>query len=88
MFITKPSWYDAFSCLAGRCPDTCCGAWQVEIDERSLALYRSVELNGTPLGTVPKGATVHVFAFNDRCAYVDYEGHRGFVALRALKKTD
>ena len=52
------------------------------------ALYRSVELNGTPLGTAPKGATVHVFAFNDRCAYVDYEGRRGFVALRALKKTD
>ena len=52
------------------------------------ALYRSVELSGTPLDTLPKGAAVHVFAYNDRCAYVDHEGRRGFVALRHLKKTD
>ena len=51
-------------------------------------LYRSVELSGKPVGALPKGATVHVFAFDGRCAYVDYKGHRGFVALRHLKKTD
>ena len=52
------------------------------------ALYRSIELSGTPLDTLPKGATVHVFAFDERCAYVDYQGRRGFVPLRHLKKTD
>jgi len=53
----------------------------------AAALYKSVDLGGTPLAELPKGAAVHVFAFNARCAYVDYEGRRGFVALRYLKKT-
>ena len=52
------------------------------------AMYRSTDLSGTPLADLPKGAAVHVYAFNARCAYVDYEGRRGFVALRYLKKTD
>ena len=50
------------------------------------ALYRSVDLGGNPLTVLPKGAAVHVYAFNAHCAYVDYEGRRGFVALRYLKK--
>ncbi len=52
------------------------------------ALYRSADLGGTPLAELPKGAAVHVYAFNARCAYVDYAGRRGFVALRYLKKND
>ncbi len=47
MQITKPAYYDDFSCLAGTCPDTCCGAWQVVIDAQSLAFYQRVE---GPLG--------------------------------------
>ena len=43
MQITKPTYYDAFSCLAGACPDTCCGTWRVVIDQETLAHYRSVE---------------------------------------------
>ena len=52
------------------------------------SMYKSVDLSGTPLADLPVGATVHVYAFNARCAYVDYEGRRGFVALRYLKKAD
>ena len=52
------------------------------------ALYRNTDLSGTPLAELPKGAAVHVYAFDAHCAYVDYEGRRGFVALRYLKKTD
>ena len=50
------------------------------------ALYRSADLGGTPLAELANGAAVHVYAFNARCAYVDYAGRRGFVALRYLKK--
>ena len=53
-----------------------------------VALYKSVDLDGTPAASIPENATVHLFAYNERCAYVDYEGQRGFVALRYLKKTD
>ena len=42
MLVTKPSYYDDFSCLAGSCPATCCGSWQVVIDPDSLKRYRSI----------------------------------------------
>ena len=42
MLVTKPDYFDRFSCLAGLCPDTCCGAWQVIVDEAHLELYRGV----------------------------------------------
>ncbi len=42
MEITKPHYYDAFSCLAGACPDTCCANWEVVIDPESEAFYSQV----------------------------------------------
>lgn len=47
MLVTKPSYYPAFSCLAGACPDSCCQDWQVQVDARHAALY--AQLPG-PLG--------------------------------------
>ena len=52
------------------------------------ALYGSAALEGTALAKIPEGATLHVYAFNRRCAYADYEGRRGFVPLGDLKKVD
>lgn len=43
----KPSYYDTFRCIAGDCPDSCCHQWQVQVDEKSAAFYRSLE---GPLG--------------------------------------
>lgn len=42
MIITKPSYYDAFHCIAGDCPDTCCANWEVVIDPDSLRYYAAV----------------------------------------------
>ncbi len=42
MEITKPQYYDAFACLAGSCPDTCCANWEVVIDPESDAFYAQV----------------------------------------------
>ncbi len=42
MQITKPSYYDTFRCIAGDCPDSCCKEWDVQVDEASAALYRSL----------------------------------------------
>ena len=39
----KPAFYDAFSCTAGKCPDTCCAGWQIRIDEDSLERYGEVQ---------------------------------------------
>lgn len=40
MLITFPAFYREFSCIAGKCPDTCCAGWQIMIDNKSLKKYR------------------------------------------------
>ena len=40
MEIVKPKYFDAFKCIADRCPDTCCAGWDVEIDNESAEEYK------------------------------------------------
>jgi len=42
-----PDYYHSFRCLAGSCPDTCCGPWEIVIDEETAARYQAME---GPLG--------------------------------------
>ena len=42
MKITKPSYFDSFSCIAGACPDSCCKEWDVQVDPVSAKYYRSL----------------------------------------------
>ncbi|MBR6452065.1 MAG: flagellin lysine-N-methylase, partial [Lachnospiraceae bacterium] len=34
-----PHYYNEFSCIADKCPDTCCAGWQIVIDDASLERY-------------------------------------------------
>ena len=45
LFHIRPSFADAFSCKAGECRHSCCKGWEIDIDDRSLSLYR--QLPGT-----------------------------------------
>ena len=47
MLIRKPAYFDQFRCIASDCPDSCCKEWEVQVDEKTAARYRS--LTG-PLG--------------------------------------
>lgn len=38
---TRPDFYDKFHCIAGKCTDTCCKGWDIDIDEQTLSLYHS-----------------------------------------------
>jgi len=42
MKLTKPSYFDNFRCIAGKCPDSCCQEWAVQVDSASAAFYRSL----------------------------------------------
>ncbi len=42
MQIIKPDYFDRFRCIAGACPDSCCKEWDVQVDEASAAIYRSL----------------------------------------------
>ncbi len=42
MKIRTPEYYKDFSCIGGDCIDTCCAGWEVDVDKKSSAYYRSV----------------------------------------------
>ena len=42
-----PDYFYSFRCLAGACPDTCCGPWNIVIDNDTKARYDTME---GPLG--------------------------------------
>ncbi len=43
MILRYPSYFGKFNCLAGACPDSCCKEWEVLVDEKTTALYRSMD---------------------------------------------
>lgn len=42
MIYTYPDYYKKFNCIADKCPDTCCGKWQIVIDDDSLENMRII----------------------------------------------
>ena len=42
LFHIRPSFADAFSCKAGECRHSCCKGWEIDVDDRSLSLYRQL----------------------------------------------
>lgn len=36
-----PIYADKFSCIAGKCPDTCCAGWEIVVDEKFQNIYKS-----------------------------------------------
>ncbi len=79
MKLTKPYFYDDFVCIASRCTDNCCIGWEIDIDERSLARYKSAEGEFAKrlCSAIHKGeGGVHTFAFGEgeRCALLREDG--------------
>lgn len=42
MLNTYPNYYKKFSCIADKCPDTCCAGWEIVVDPESLSRYESL----------------------------------------------
>ncbi len=40
MKIVYPDYYNEFKCIADRCKHNCCIGWEIDVDEKSLQLYR------------------------------------------------
>ncbi len=43
MIYTYPDYYKKFNCIADKCPDTCCGKWQIVVDDDSLERYQEYD---------------------------------------------
>jgi len=53
MELHYPFYYKAFSCIAARCPDSCCHEWEVQVDPEAAERYRRME---GPLGDALRAA--------------------------------
>ena len=42
MEVFYPAYYHEFRCLAGKCPDSCCKEWTVDVDPDAAARYRAL----------------------------------------------
>lgn len=40
--VRFPAYYDNFTCIAGKCEDTCCAGWEIDIDENSYEYYKNL----------------------------------------------
>ena len=43
MLLRVPDFYDSFRCIAGKCTDTCCVGWEIDVDEVSAKRYAKVK---------------------------------------------
>lgn len=77
MKFYMPDYYDKFHCLAGQCPDTCCAAWAVVLDDTAYASYQAID---GPFGDRVRSAICqhdgeYCFVQTDgRCALLDRDG--------------
>lgn len=77
MIIRIPDYFHDFHCLAGACPDTCCGQWEIVVDEKAKARYLSAE---GPLGQQIKNALTEIdgetcmVLENGRCPLLTEDG--------------
>ena len=74
----KPTYYDAFRCIASACPDSCCQQWAVVVDEDSANRYRALP---GPLGedlrrflTEEDGDTILQLTSQGRCPMWQEDG--------------
>lgn len=76
MKVFVPQYFDEFTCIADKCPDTCCIGWEVDIDNETAGKYS--HLDGC-LGEKIKNKMVkdedgsHLFTLseNDRCPFLN-----------------
>ena len=41
-YIRRPSYYKDFHCIASDCTENCCIGWEIDVDEDTLAYYKSI----------------------------------------------
>ena len=50
MLTRVPDYYEAFHCLAGACPHTCCEKWEVVVDKETARRCSGPRLLGAAAG--------------------------------------
>ncbi len=68
-----PAYYTAFNCIADRCRHSCCIDWEIDIDDKTYALYRRIP---AILDTVTacEGGACFSLGEDGRCPHLDERG--------------
>ena len=78
MRYIAPDYYGEFACLMGGCRHSCCVGWEIDIDEETLAYYRSVpgELGEELRKNIAVGEEGALFRLtqDERCPFLNSEG--------------
>ena len=74
MLLRVPDFYDSFHCIAGKCNDTCCVGWEIDIDETTAKRY--AELKGEYGEILRQGIEEDHFKLlpGDRCPFLRRDG--------------
>ena len=74
MILRTPAFYDSFRCIAGKCTDTCCVGWEIDIDETTAKRY--AELKGEYGEILRQGIEEDHFKLlpGDRCPFLRRDG--------------
>ncbi|MBR6521418.1 MAG: flagellin lysine-N-methylase [Oscillospiraceae bacterium] len=74
MKVVFPDYYDDFKCTASACRHNCCIGWEIDIDDESLARYRSVggEFGKRLKKNIARRPTAHfILGENERCPFLN-----------------
>ncbi len=78
MLTIAPSYYKSFSCLAGACMHSCCIGWEIDIDEDSLARYRTTggEIGKRLRESIDESGETACFRLTEgeRCPFLNRDG--------------
>lgn len=75
--VLYPEYYKKFNCIAHRCKHNCCIGWEIDIDDRTLDFYNSVDGDfGERLrqSIYQEGAPHFKLKANDRCPFLNDNG--------------
>ena len=76
MIHEYPDYYEYFECIGGKCPDSCCIGWELDIDDESYDYYKNVEgeFGDRLRANMSKdGEKTFVLAKHDRCPFLNEE---------------
>lgn len=77
MKLYAPTYYKKFKCIADRCEHSCCIGWEIDIDQDTLAKYKSLKdgYGATIMDSISLEETPHFqLCAGDRCPHLDERG--------------
>lgn len=73
MKLVAPYYYKVFKCIGGSCTDNCCIGWEIDIDEKTLAKYKSEEgeLGERLRSNISDDEAPHFVLNGERCPFLN-----------------